>query len=526
MILPPDTLYFRILEPDSPELPTRKSLPEKWNLEQLSSRKERHTFYDTFENQAYHHALSVIRKKGRIEVTGLENGKVLADAPFAKTPSSFFPAALDDDKAMKLLLECSDLRAFMKICSIDVHISSWKILDDNQKTVALLNTESLQLTEGDQKEPFVRFFSLTPLRGYHKELARILRALPEPVDTYRLTGFRERFLQIIEASGHPLGGYSSKLRLQLDPEATIHESVRRLLQFTTSVMLDNETGICRDIDTEFLHDYRVAMRRARSILRLIRGAFDPHRTAWALSGLRELGRNTNQLRDNDVCLLHKQEYLEILPPALRSDLELFFKDLSDERRAQHRQLSAYLSGNEYRNFMKAWKEFITCETLPDQELAPNSALPTRVVAGKSIRKAWKKVIVHGRRIGPEDNDKELHELRIECKRLRYLLEFFSSLFPAKTGTRLIDHLKQLQENLGDFVDVSVQLTFLLERIESLTATEQEIRKAAALGGLVVALYRRQDEARQRFSETFDRFDDEQTSALFDLILTRLQQTTE
>jgi CHAD domain-containing protein len=228
------------------------------------------------------------------------------------------------------------------------------------------------------------------------------------------------------------------------------------------------------------------------------------------------------LRDSDVYLLRQAEYLAILPPELRPDLVRFFNDLSDERDLLHRQFCSYLSGNEYRNFMNEWKEFITCEKLPDQESAPESALSTRIVAFKAIRKAWKKVIVHGRRSRSEENSRELHELRIDCKRLRYLLEFFASLFPAKTGARLVEHLKELQENLGDFVDVSLQLAFMLDRIETLGSRKGGAGQAAAIGGLTVELYRRQEKARNRFGETFDSFDDEKTRDLFDEIITSLQ----
>ncbi len=518
----PDTLYFRVLESCSPEPAPGTNLPEGWRLDRISSRKERQTFYDTFENHAYQKGLLVVRKKGHIEVCRLDTGKCLAETAFPGTPHSFFPASLPEGKAREMLMDCSSIRAFMRQSSIDVMISSWRVLDDNQKTVAILNSESLHPADLNNSDAFARFHAITPLKGYHRELARILQALPEPVDAYRINGFRERYMHIIESGGNVVGGYSAKIRLQLDPEATIHESVRRLLQFATSVMQANEQGIRKDIDTEFLHDYRVALRRSRSILRQLMGIFDPHRTAWALAGLRELGKKTNQLRDNDVCLMRKERYLQMLPPALRPALTIFFDDLSNERRVLQRQFCNHLSSIEYRKFMTEWEAFITEEPLPDQELAPNSALSTKSVAAKAIRKAWKKVIVHGRRVGAEAADGDLHELRIDCKRLRYLLEFFVSLFPPKASGRLLAHLKELQENLGEFVDISVQLDFLLGRLESINATRDGIRLAAAIGSLTSSLYREMEMARNTFGETFSRFDDEQTRDQFDELSTSLE----
>ncbi|NTU92916.1 MAG: CHAD domain-containing protein [Chlorobiaceae bacterium] len=517
----PDTLYFRTIGSDGPEPTPGSTLPGEWNLVPISSRNERHSFYDTFENHAFQKGMLVVRRKGHLEVTGLDNGKVLAETEFKGTPAAFFPESLPEGAARELLLQCSSLRAFMKTCSVEISISSWRILDDNQKTIAILNSETMRPSGETTSTPFARFHSITPLKGYHRELARMLRALPEPVDAYRVTDFRERVLLMLKSCDHIIGDYSSKLRLQLDPEATVHENVRRLLQFTTSVMKSNETGIRQHIDTEFLHDYRVAIRRSRSIVRLLRGVFDPHRTAWLLGGLRDLGKRTNQLRDRDVYLLRDEAYTRLLPQRLRPALDRFFDELETERKQLHRKFCHYLASREYRTFMQGLETVMSDVAMPDQELAPNAALPTRTVASRSIRKSWKKVIIHGRKIGTGTPDSELHELRIHCKKLRYLLEFFSSLFPPKEVGRLVGDMKELQETLGDFVDLSVQIEFLLGRLGTLPHDRAGIDEAAALGGLVSALYRKQAHARKKFGETFEKFDDEQTRDLFDNLINSL-----
>jgi CHAD domain-containing protein len=518
----PETLYFKVGENSSHDHPDGNSLPSGWSLKKISSSRERQVFYDTFEEQAFHKGLIVLRKKGNICLIDLDTGIVQAEACLQGTPASFFPAVLPDCKARKMLVQCSNIRAFIRTCSIDVFVITWRVLDENKKTVAILNSESMQVIDSKTQESFARFYAITPLKGYHRELSKILKALPEEVDAYRITGVRERFLLIMEEAGPASRSYSSKLYMQLDPEASIHENVRRLLQFTNSIMQVNEPGIRNDTDSEFLHDYRVAVRRTRSILRLLNGVFDPHLTAWFLTGLRELGKRSNELRDCDVYLMRKAEYSELLPPTLRSSLTPFFSDIEAARRLKLRQFCRYLSSQEYIGFMESWNNFVRQDELPNQELAPKSALSTRVVAVNSIRKAWKKVIVHGRRIGAEANDDELHALRIDCKKLRYLLEFFSSLFHQKTAGRLVRHLKELQENLGTFVDLTVQLRFLHNRIESLRLGEGKTDEAAAIGGLITSLYREREKARENFRETFTGFDNEETGSLFDELVNSLQ----
>jgi CHAD domain-containing protein len=47
---------------------------------------------------------------------------------------------------------------------------------------------------------------------------------------------------------------------------------------------------------------------------------------------------------------------------------------------------------------------------------------------------------------------EIHELRIEGKKLRYALEIFATVFPASTRARCQEALERLQKTLGDFTD--------------------------------------------------------------------------
>jgi len=133
---------------------------------------------------------------------------------------------------------------------------------------------------------------------------------------------------------------------------------------------------------------------------------------------------------------------------------------------------------------------------------------------ETIKKAWKKVIRHGRQISSATTDAELHALRIDCKKLRYLLEFFASIFPHKTITPVIRQMKELQENLGDFVDFSVQLQFLHIRLTTMTVKEEERLFPAAMGGLMATLFQKQEDARRKFHKTFRSFDNDETAQLF------------
>ena len=77
-------------------------------------------------------------------------------------------------------------------------------------------------------------------------------------------------------------------------------------------------------------------------------------------------------------------------------------------------------------------------------------------ADMHIWKAFRKIIKFGSTISDHCPDEKLHRQRILCKKLRYLLEFFHSLYTARKMKPLIKNLKQLQDVLGDFQDLSIQ----------------------------------------------------------------------
>ena len=116
------------------------------------------------------------------------------------------------------------------------------------------------------------------------------------------------------------------------------------------------------------------------------------------------------------------------------------------------------------------------------------------------------MLTDGKKINPDSPDESLHRLRIECKKLRYSLEFFTSLYDQEVMRQLVRHLKLLQNNLGDFNDLSVQqemLAHFLSTIKPGTIRSREM--AASIGGLMTDLARQHQQVRTHFEETFARF---------------------
>jgi triphosphatase len=90
----------------------------------------------------------------------------------------------------------------------------------------------------------------------------------------------------------------------------------------------------------------------------------------------------------------------------------------------------------------------------DIEQGGELAMPVGKLARKALTKAWKKVRKRGHRVSTL-NDEQRHDLRKALKKLRYEVEFFSNLYPAKGVKKFSKRLKKLQKTCGIVNDAAV-----------------------------------------------------------------------
>jgi CHAD domain-containing protein len=113
-------------------------------------------------------------------------------------------------------------------------------------------------------------------------------------------------------------------------------------------------------------------------------------------------------------------------------------------------------------------------------------------------------------ITPETQDEEVHELRIEAKKFRYLLEFFATLYQTKKIKQLVNRLKVLQDNLGRFNDFSVQQESLNTYLQG---HQNNAEMAKSIGALLMVLAQKQIEERGHVEERFAGFANAVTAKL-------------
>ncbi len=251
--------------------------------------------------------------------------------------------------------------------------------------------------------------------------------------------------------------YSAKLAFTFEPDMRAEHAVRTILAFLLDIVRRNRPGILHDIDTEFLHDFRVAIRRARSLLGQLPKVLPAGLTKRLRKELSFLGSLTNHLRDLDVLLLQQSDYLTALPPELRPDIEPLFRAVQYKRYAAHHRLVEALDIQQCATILRRW-ESVATET---KAKGPWAEHRLGKLVRKRIRTQCQRVVAPIRPDALKESDpRQLHRLRIECKKLRYLFEFFASAFPAAMTTESIRRLRTLQDVLGQLNDLDVQQQML------------------------------------------------------------------
>jgi CHAD domain-containing protein len=320
--------------------------------------------------------------------------------------------------------------------------------------------------------------------------------------------------EALAAAGRRPGDYSSRLDYHLDPDKRADASAKEILLGLLDTMEANVGGSRANLDSEFLHDLRVAARRTRSALTQIKSVFAPELVEEYKARFAWLQQVTGPVRDLDVYLLDFDNYRNSLPAPLQPHLEPMREFLADHYDATQKKLARALGSAKFKSLLKSWRAFLEAP-VPERSTVPNAMRPTKEVADACIWRMYRRVRKEGRAITAHSPVEELHELRKSCKKLRYLLEFFRSLYPKKQVRGPIKMLKVLLDNLGKFQDLAVQADHLRGMAQQMRDEGRaETDTLLAMGVLVGDLFNRQEQARVEFAQIFAAFDTEDRKVLF------------
>jgi len=248
------------------------------------------------------------------------------------------------------------------------------------------------------------------------------------------------------------------------------EAGRKVIHFHFGRMLYHEPGTRLGEDPEALHDMRVATRRMRAAFQLFAPYYEAKTIKPLGRALRRTGRTLGAVRDLDVLLGKAHAHAASLPAEQADGLAPLLADWQARREVARRQMLDYLDSDDYRQFVSAFERFLTTPgagavAIPAGEPTPRQAchiVPQIILARFEQVRAFEPIVGSSAPGSADGAPVEmLHRLRIECKGLRYAMEFFRELLgPEAAG--LIKQVVGVQDLLGELQDACVAESLIAE----------------------------------------------------------------
>ncbi|MDE0390778.1 MAG: CHAD domain-containing protein [Rhodospirillales bacterium] len=238
----------------------------------------------------------------------------------------------------------------------------------------------------------------------------------------------------------------------------------------------NHDAVLDGNDPEGVHQFRVALRRLRSVLSAFQSVLSTVDLEWLDREAKLLIDLLGPARDWDVFIA---ETLAAVREARPDDKTLAcLAAAAGTQRGRAYERAQTLRDPEFTTFLLRFGRWI--ETAAWRETADHAVLdqPLAGLAGRLLDQRHERVLKRGR--GFENlSDSRLHRLRIVLKKLRYPCEFFAGQFPESKSNPYVRALRGLQSDLGRLNDAAVAE-------QRLTALLRDHRKNGDLGAISVA----------------------------------------
>lgn len=302
--------------------------------------------------------------------------------------------------------------------------------------------------------------------------------------------------------GSTAGGSTDPWRLGLSDRA---QPAGRVLPLVLGTYLegfrDREPSVRADGDPEDLHQFRVNLRKARSLLAAGADVL-PAEELVLLEALTSWFANvTSPVRDLDVLLGDLPELARCVAPELDDAVEALRGAVVDARSDAFDALVAALDGERYQVLLRRWQSMTAVIRVGGSEPGPDARRPMGDVADQLIWASFHRLRRRGKRAMSTDDLDAWHGLRKAIKRFRYLVAAFAAMYPDETFDAVLRRLSDLQDTLGRLQDHHVHAAW----VETI-GVDAGGRAALAAGVVANDLHQRADRAHEHCRDAWSEFD--------------------
>jgi len=461
-------LKLRCIHPekisDIYEIPLLSSIKDAWQKKKVHS-----IYYDTADNVFLNSGI-IFRTRSE-DNNWIQTLKIAGNSNGGFTRRREYNVAIQDGKPDLSILKDSNLKNFIKDTKSKYELLP--IFETNfDRSVALYNYEGRSVLEisvdvgsiiaKDKSENFceveieLKEGNVSCILKLAEELASFINFLLEPKSKF--------YRGILLANLEP----KFEIQREKDPDIIAEEGLQNeLLEKLQELILYHNKFVENPENFDNLHDFRVAIRKIRTLLKFGKPLIEDENLNYWLEKFDNITEMTNSLRETDVLI---EEYRSFLSVTKQDKLNHpLTNKLLEERQNKLNQIYPLFSEGKFTSlFLGFWYWLLEGAFLVDDSVNLKLKKFVKERLNDWIRRALKRL-----KKTDLNNEEDLHKLRITAKNLRYSLETFS--FVLKPSTKeMISRLKKIQDILGYIHDTQTFSAYLDNLI--LSSSDPEIHK--------------------------------------------------
>ncbi|SMP67826.1 CYTH and CHAD domain-containing protein [Anoxynatronum buryatiense] len=289
-----------------------------------------------------------------------------------------------------------------------------------------------------------------------------------------------QMLELVPGSQSKEARYQKKALLTKEQAktSTLAQAVPRVLKEGFADVISSFQNLHHEPEMpEHLHQLRVSLRRLRSLISFLRPALNKTQAEALQTSLQRWSNQWSPLREIDVLAVHFQEFIHAFESADEPKAAPLMQTLVDQQVALARRplYDSLGKGEMTTRLLACWRQ--------TKELSVDDDMGDRLLADfgeKRLRRWVKRFETKGRCTGLEDIQ-QLHRLRIQGKKIRYVMESLSPALP-DIPRKTVKTMKKLQTLMGDLHDVHCEMKHMKRWVSDHPADVELMRQAGRYEG--------------------------------------------
>jgi CHAD domain-containing protein len=260
------------------------------------------------------------------------------------------------------------------------------------------------------------------------------------------------------------GPFEKATAVELNANMACAEAFRIIASNCIRQIVANETGMCEG-HPEALHQLRIGLRRLRVAIKAFAAVTADTQHEAIKRELKWVMDQVGPARDLDVFgadVLEKMGKIGMSDPQLAA----VHRSYDERRRQAHESARNSIRSERFRKILLGLGEWIDAGPWATDPTLKKWRERKTTEHAVEVLGDWRKGFRQRCRRLDDLSPKQRHRLRIRAKDLRYVTEFFASLFPAhgKRRTATLAALEKLQDTLGALNDRIARKGIMPEQI--------------------------------------------------------------